>query len=130
VVCHAHTLSNATTWLAGRGCDRVWLSPAGGVDAVGIAAQVLYLRALFDKLKVRADYLAIGKYKSAAEGYTREGPSEEARVADPNPGVHPFDLAAGPQGCTPCAQGRSCRGAGSVVCRRGQVSRPDRCSGI
>jgi protease-4 len=79
VVCHAHNLSNASAWLVGAGCDRVWLSPAGSVDAVGIAAEVLYFRNALDKLKIRADFLSIGKYKSAAEGFTREGPSDEAR---------------------------------------------------
>jgi protease-4 len=79
VVCHAHNLSNASAWLVSAGCDRIWLSPAGNVDAVGIAAEVLYFRTALERLKVRADFLAIGKYKSAAEGFTQDGPSDEAR---------------------------------------------------
>jgi protease-4 len=79
VVCHAHGLGNAGTLLTALGCDKIWLSPAGGVEAVGIAAQVLYLRRAFDRFKVRADFVHIGEYKSAAEGFTREGPSDEAK---------------------------------------------------
>jgi protease-4 len=79
VVCHAHQLSNSTVWLAAAGCDRIWLSPAGGVDSVGMAAQVLYFRGALDRLKVRADFIAIGDYKSAVESFLRDGPSDEAR---------------------------------------------------
>ncbi len=79
VVCHAYSLDNASAWLVARGCDRIWLSPGGEVNTVGIAAQVLYFKGALDKLKVRAQFIAAGKYKSAAESFTREGPSDEAR---------------------------------------------------
>jgi protease-4 len=79
VVCHAHGLGNAGSWFALRACDRIWLSPAGGVETIGIAAQMMYFRGLFDKLGVHADFLSAGKYKSFAESFTREEPSQEAR---------------------------------------------------
>ncbi len=79
VVCHAHQLGNSMVWLAAAGCDRIWLSPAGGVDSVGMAGQVLYFRGALDRLKVRADFIAIGDYKSAVESFLRKGPSEQAR---------------------------------------------------
>jgi protease-4 len=81
VVCHAHSLDNAGVWLTAMGCDRVWLSPAGSLDAVGIAAQLVFVKGLLDKLSVDPEILAIGKYKSAAETLTRESPSEDAREA-------------------------------------------------
>jgi protease-4 len=49
------------------------------VNTVGIAGQVLYFKGALDKLKVRAQFIAAGKYKSAAESFTREGPTQEAR---------------------------------------------------
>jgi protease-4 len=79
IVCHAHGYSNASLWLALRACDRVWLSPAGEVGTVGIAGQMVYLKGLLDRLKVRTDFLHMGRYKSAAETLTRDGPSDEAR---------------------------------------------------
>jgi protease IV len=79
VVCHAHSLSNATLWLTLRGCDRTWLSPAGDVDAIGIGTQVVYFRKLLDSLGVKADFLAVGKWKSAAESFLRDEPSDAAR---------------------------------------------------
>jgi protease IV len=81
VVCHAHVLSNAAAAFALRACTRTWLSPAGEADTVGIAAQVMYMRGLFDKLKVGVDFLHVGKFKSGVEPFTREGPSEEARLS-------------------------------------------------
>jgi protease IV len=79
VVCHAHVLSNSSAAFALRGCSRAWLSPAGDAETVGIAAQIMYMRALFDKLKVGVDFLHVGKFKSGVEPFTREGPSEPAR---------------------------------------------------
>ena len=81
VVCHAHELSNSSALLTARGCSKVWLSPAGEVSTIGIAAQMLYLHGIFTKLKVDVDFLHMGKFKSGAEPLTREGPSEEARAS-------------------------------------------------
>lgn len=77
--CHAHNLNNASYWLAASACDSIWISPAGGVDTVGIAGQVLYARRLLSELKVDVDMLQVGKYKGAEETFTRDGPSPEAR---------------------------------------------------
>ncbi len=79
VVCHADELDNGSMLLVAKGCSSVWLSPAGGVDSVGIAFQLMFGRSLFDKLKVGVDFLQVGKYKGAQEPYTRDEPSPEAR---------------------------------------------------
>ena len=81
VVCHAHTLNNSSALLTARGCSKLWLSPAGDVSTIGIAAQMLYFHGIFEKLKVDVDFLHMGKFKSGAEPLTREGPSEEARAS-------------------------------------------------
>jgi len=81
VLCHAHALNNSSALLTARGCSRVWLSPAGEVSTIGIAAQMLYFHGIFAKLKVDVDFLHMGKFKSGAEPMTREGPSEEARAS-------------------------------------------------
>lgn len=81
VVCHAHGLDNASTWLVLAGCDRIWLSPAGEVSSVGIAGQVVFIKGALDKLKVKADFLHMGKYKSAVEMFERDAPSDEAKKA-------------------------------------------------
>ena len=82
VVCHADGYANASIWIAARGCDRVWVSPAGGVETVGIAAELVYAhRLLADKLGIDVDFLQIGKFKGAEEPFTRDGPSPEARAS-------------------------------------------------
>lgn len=79
VVCHADDYDNAAYLAASLGCSRVWVSPAGGVDTVGIAAQLLFAKSFLAKYKVEVDYLQIGKYKGAEEPFTRDAPSPEAR---------------------------------------------------
>ncbi|APR85933.1 signal peptide peptidase SppA [Minicystis rosea] len=79
VVCHADEYDNASMALAARGCSKIWVSPAGGVETIGIAAQMLYANSLLERLHVGVDFLQIGKYKGAEEPFTRDGPSPEAR---------------------------------------------------
>jgi protease-4 len=80
VWCHADDLSNATLYLAARGCSRIWVSPASSVDAVGLAAQTLYFHKLLaDELGLSVDFLQVGRFKGAEEPFTRDGPSAEAR---------------------------------------------------
>jgi len=80
VVCHADGYSNVTLMAAVRGCSDIVVSPAGGVDAVGLGTQVVYFRRLLaDQLHVSIDMLQVGKYKGAEEPFTRDGPSPEAR---------------------------------------------------
>jgi protease-4 len=82
VVCHADEWSNQSSWIAARGCERVWVSPAGGVDATGLAAELVYLhRLLTEKLGIDVDFLQIGRYKGAEEPFTRDSPSPEARAS-------------------------------------------------
>jgi protease-4 len=82
IVCHADGYVNSSMWIAARGCDRIWVSPAGGVETVGIAAELLYAhRLLTEKLGIDVDFLQIGKFKGAEEPFTRDGPSPEARAS-------------------------------------------------
>ncbi len=82
VHCNAESLNNATLMLAARACTRITLTPAGEVEAVGLAAQVVYLRKLLvDELKLSVDILQVGKFKGAEEPLTRDGPSDEARAS-------------------------------------------------
>jgi protease-4 len=79
VVCHAHAYSNISLFCAARACDRLWLSPAGEVGTVGIAGQMIYVKRLLDRFQVKADFLHMGRYKSATETITEDGPTEPAR---------------------------------------------------
>lgn len=79
VICHADDYDNGTTLLAAQGCSKVWLSPAGGVETVGVAAQLLFANKLLGKLNIEPDFIQVGKYKGASEPFMRDAPSPEAR---------------------------------------------------
>lgn len=82
VYCHADGLTNITLMLTAKGCSQVYLSPAGEVDAIGIAAQIVYMRKLLaEELHLSIDFLQVGKFKGAEEPLTRDGPSPEARAS-------------------------------------------------
>ncbi len=80
VYCHADGLGNASYMAFARGCSQLWMSPAGDLEAVGLASQVVYFRRLLaDELHLSIDILQVGKFKGAEEPLTRDGPSPEAR---------------------------------------------------
>ena len=81
VYCHADDYDNGAYLTASLGCTKIYVSPAGGVDTVGIAAQLLFAKSFLAKYKVDVDYLQIGKYKGAEEPFTRDAPSPEARAS-------------------------------------------------
>jgi len=82
VYCHADGFTNTTLMIATKGCSSIWLSPAGGVDAIGLAAQIVYMRRfLADEMHLSIDMLQVGKFKGAEEPLTRDGPSPEARAS-------------------------------------------------
>ncbi len=81
VFCHADDYDNGSYLTASLGCTKIYVSPAGGVDTVGIAAQLLFAKSFLAKYKVDVDYLQIGKFKGAEEPFTRDAPSPEARAS-------------------------------------------------
>ena len=47
----------------------------------GLSASALFLRGAYDKLGIRANFVHVGRYKSAVEQYTRDSLSTDARHA-------------------------------------------------
>jgi len=74
VYCHALSLG-ASEYLLACAADQIALAPGGELSLVGLAAQVLYLKDLMDKIGLRADLEHIGPYKLAGEPFTAAGPS-------------------------------------------------------
>jgi protease IV len=82
VYCHADDYSNSSMYTALRGCSNVFVSPAGEVETIGIAAQIVYMhRLLAEELHLSIDIMQVGKFKGAEEPLTRDGPSDEARAS-------------------------------------------------
>jgi protease-4 len=82
VFCHGDAFTNATLYAAARGCSRIYVSPAGEVEAIGLDAEVVYLhKLLVDELHITVDIMQVGKFKGAEEPLTRDGPSDAARAS-------------------------------------------------
>lgn len=82
VHCHASGFGNTGILAASLGCAHISVDPAGEVETVGLAGQVLYFRKLLsDELRLSIDILQVGKFKGAEEPLTRDGPSDEARAS-------------------------------------------------
>ncbi|MDA1017038.1 MAG: signal peptide peptidase SppA [Planctomycetota bacterium] len=71
----------ATTidYLLACSCDKIIMPESGAVMMVGVRAEVSFYKNLLDKLNIKADFLHVGEYKSAAEPYTRTEMSPEFR---------------------------------------------------
>ena len=66
-------------YLVACGADKILCPESGGVMMVGLRAEVEFYKELFDDFEVQPDMLRVGKFKSAAEPYTRSEMSPEFR---------------------------------------------------
>lgn len=78
VFCLLESAGNAEYLLAAS-ADRIGLVPAGGVDLVGLTAEVYFIKGLLDRLGVRADLLQMGAYKGVSEQFTADAMSPELK---------------------------------------------------
>jgi protease-4 len=77
VFVHADSIGMAQ-YVLFSGASRLSVVPTGDVWVTGVYAEQPYLRGLLDKLGIQPEYMTCGEYKSAAELFTRSGPSPEA----------------------------------------------------
>ena len=64
--------------LLGSAASRLVLVPAGEVELTGFYGEALYFKNMLDNIRLEADILHCGDYKSAGEPFYRTGPSKEA----------------------------------------------------
>ncbi|MFT3921996.1 MAG: signal peptide peptidase SppA [Myxococcales bacterium] len=76
--CHLELASGSEYYLC-AGAKRISIDPAGMVRLMGVSGESLYFGELLQNIGVRADFVRIGRYKSAPEQYTNAGASEPAR---------------------------------------------------
>ncbi len=75
----AYLVSGGTRdYFIASGADRIYLDPAGTLNLVGLSANTVYFKGIFDKLGVNAQFEKIEEYKSAPESFTQSAPSEPA----------------------------------------------------
>ncbi|RIK69367.1 MAG: signal peptide peptidase SppA [Planctomycetota bacterium] len=71
------TLTPAKLMLGGA-ASQFWLLPTGDVNINGLYGEASYYKNMMDHIRVEADILHCGDYKSAGEPFYRTGPSKEA----------------------------------------------------
>ena len=49
-------------YVVAAAADRIGLAPAGGIDLVGLAADVYFIKGLLDKLGIQADFVQMGVF--------------------------------------------------------------------
>ncbi len=62
--------------------DRIYMPPTANLQLTGVRQQHFYIAELLQKLGIRAEFIAIGDYKSAPEMFTQTEPSKAAREVD------------------------------------------------
>jgi protease-4 len=73
--CHLDSASSSQYLLASA-CGEVSLQPSGFIEIPGLRLDLLHLKGLLDKVGIEFQELRMGRYKGAAEPFTRESPSE------------------------------------------------------
>lgn len=66
-------------YLLATAMDRIVLMPTGNLNLIGLRAEILFMKGLLEKLDIEADMLAMGKFKSGVEPFTRDSMSDEFR---------------------------------------------------
>lgn len=67
------------SYLVALACDAVVLPESGGLEVIGLRAEVMFYKEGFKLLNLEADVLKMGKYKSAVEPYLADKMSDENR---------------------------------------------------
>lgn len=76
-IAYVYTADVAEYYLA-TSCEKIVVHPAGTIAVRGLAATVPFFKGFFDKIGVKPQFVAIGKYKSAPEQFTRRSFTEPA----------------------------------------------------
>lgn len=63
------------TYYLASAAERVFMHPMGSLELAGLGETQLYLRGLLQKLGIGAQFVSVGRFKTAMETYEREGPS-------------------------------------------------------
>jgi protease-4 len=73
------SMADTNTYLLASACDEIVLAPPGVLILPGVRAEVTFYKGLFEKLGIQFDMMQMGKYKGAAEPYTRREMSPAMR---------------------------------------------------
>ena len=65
------TQAGLREYLLASAAQQVFLAPAGTLDVAGLSSEVTFFAGTLKKLGIEADVIQMGKYKAAAESFTR-----------------------------------------------------------
>ncbi len=99
VACHLEDAGGKSLF-ACSAADRIGMNPAGGLRFAGLSSRYFYFGGALRELGVNADFVRIGKNKSAAEQFTLAGPTDVAKenhqdLVDQYESVFLRDVSAG-----------------------------------
>jgi protease-4 len=80
VVAHLPFGAGNQALLVASACDQAYASPPSSIGPLGVSLGTTFVRGLLRKLGVEPEVLSRREFKSAAEGFTREGMSPENRL--------------------------------------------------
>ena len=73
------TTADGRQYMLAAACDRIVMPPSGVLVIPGVRAEITFFKGLLDKLGLEFDVLKMGKYKGAAEPFTRNEMSKALR---------------------------------------------------
>ena len=73
------TTADTGQYLLASACEQIIMPPSGILIVPGVRAEMMFFKGLLDKLGLQFDALQMGKYKGAAEPFTRAGMSKPLR---------------------------------------------------
>ena len=71
--------AGAKEYYLASSADKIVLNPVGSLELVGLSREFTFFKGLFDQLGIRPHFIAIGRFKSAPEPFTRKNLSEANR---------------------------------------------------
>jgi protease IV len=70
---------SATAYAIASACDTVVMPPAALLELTGVRAEMMFFKAMLDRIGVDAEILQVGEFKGAGEPYTRSSMSPQLR---------------------------------------------------
>ena len=81
-VAWAETYPGTLSYYLASAFGEVWMQPAGSVGLIGFSSNATFLRDALDKAGIKAQFVARGEYKSAANLFTQDRYTDAHREAD------------------------------------------------
>ncbi len=79
VLAYSDVYTEGAYYLASS-ADHVYLNPQGQIEFNGLAAEVIFLKKMFDKLEIKPQVFRVGDFKSAVEPFLRDNLSDENKL--------------------------------------------------